>query len=128
MLTCASDPISVSNVMMQLTEVDDLADGLAYPSKKVSAGTCVKDFLGMLSCADNPTPVGKAGAFISFGSSKVQVEFEVISRRLRRQVLESVTREKHGPEGLRILRLLMGTGKMDEKQVGSSMYRRSYGV
>ena len=103
--------------MMQLADVEDLARGLVYSSKKVSAGTCVKDFLGMLSSADNPTPAGKSGAFISFGNSKVQVEFETISRRLRRQVLESVTREKHGPEGVRILRLLLGTGKMDEKQV-----------
>lgn len=125
--SCASDPISVSNVMMQLTEVEDLAEGLAYSSKKVSTGTCVKDFLGMLSSADNPTPVGKAGAFISFGNSKVQVEFEVISRRLRRQVLECVTREKHGPEGLRILRLLMGTGKMDEKQVSRTPVFQCYG-
>jgi DNA-directed RNA polymerase III subunit RPC3 len=102
--------------MMQLADVDDLTKGLVYSSKKVSAGTCVKDFLGMLSSADNPTPAGKAGAFISFGNSKVQVEFETISKRLRRQVLESVTREKHGPEGVRILRLLLGAGKMDEKQ------------
>ncbi|KAF6765012.1 RNA polymerase III subunit RPC82 helix-turn-helix domain-containing protein [Ephemerocybe angulata] len=112
-----TDPISVSNVMMQLSDVGELLSGLAYPSKKVSAGTCVKDYLGMLSSADNPTPAGKAAAFISFGSSKVQVEFETISRRLRRQVLEAVTREKHGSEGVRILRLLLGTGKMDEKQI-----------
>ena len=121
----ALDPISVSNVMMQLTDVDDLTEGLAYSSRKVSPGTCVKDFLGMLSSADNPTPVGKAGAFISFGHSNVQVHFEVISRRLRRQVLESVVREKHGPEGLRILRLLMGTGKMDEKQVSDASCAKS---
>lgn len=113
----SADPISVSNVLMQLPESEDLSSGLVYPSRKVSTATCVKDFLGMLSSADNPTPAGKASAFLSFGSSKVQVEFETIARRLRRNTLEAITREKHGPEGLRILRLLLGTGKMDEKQV-----------
>jgi len=71
----------------------------------------------MLSSADNPTPAGRAASFTSFGSSKVQVEFEVVSRRLRRRVLEAVTRERHGDDGVRILRLLLDTGKMDEKQV-----------
>jgi DNA-directed RNA polymerase III subunit RPC3 len=71
----------------------------------------------MLSSADNPTPSGRAASFTSFGSSKVQVEFETISRRLRRRVLEAVTRERHGDDGVRILRLLLDTGKMDEKQV-----------
>ena len=75
----------------------------------------------MLSSADNPTPVGRAASFMSFGSSKVQVEFDIISRRLRRRVLEAVTRERHGDDGVRILRLLLDTGKMDEKQV--SVYR-----
>ena len=54
---------------------------------------------------------------MSFGSSKVQVEFDIISRRLRRRVLEAVTRERHGDDGVRILRLLLDAGKMDEKQV-----------
>ncbi|KAJ2931355.1 hypothetical protein H1R20_g5712, partial [Candolleomyces eurysporus] len=112
-----TEPISISNVLLQLSDTEDLSAGLVYSSKKVSQATCIKDYLGMLSSADNPTPAGKAASFISFGGSKVQVEFEVIARRLRRHVLESVTREKHGPEGVRILRLLLDTGKMDEKQI-----------
>ena len=32
-------------------------------------------------------------------------------------MLEAVTRERHGDDGVRILRLLLDTGKMDEKQV-----------
>jgi hypothetical protein len=52
-------------------------------------------------------------------SSKVQVEFEIVGRRLRRRLLEAVTRERHGDDGIRILRLLLDSGKMDEKQVGS---------
>ena len=44
----------------------------------------------------------------------------MISRRLRRRLLEFVARERHGAEGVRILRLLLNTGKMDEKQVRQS--------
>ena len=55
----------------------------------------------------------------------MQVEFEVIARRLRRDIVEYVARDKHGPEGLRILRLLLDTGKMDEKQVSSVAYSNS---
>jgi len=112
-----SDPISATNIAVQLADEHDLSEGLVTTSKKPSNTTCIKDYLGILSCADNPTPSGRAGAFVSFGSSKVQVEFETISRRLRRRVLESVTRERHGTEGVRIIRLLLNTGKMDEKQI-----------
>ncbi|KAG6909829.1 hypothetical protein DXG01_015102 [Tephrocybe rancida] len=111
-----TDPMSVASVNLKLSE-HDLSSGLVFPSKKVPSSACIKDYLGMLSSADNPTPAGRAGSFISYTSSKIQVEFEIIGRRLRRRVLESVARERHGVEGVRILRLLMDTGKMDEKQV-----------
>lgn len=112
-------PTSVASIALQLSDEVNLSSFLVYPSKnkKVSNLTCLKDYLGMLSSADNPTAEGKASSFVSYGASKVQVEFEVIARRLRRDVLEYVARDKHGPEGLRILRLLLDTGKMDEKQV-----------
>lgn len=106
------------NIMMQLSD-EDLARGLILAEKKPSNATCVKEYLGMLSCGDNPTPAGKAASFVSFTSSKVQVEFDIIGWRLRRYVLESVTRERHGNEGVRILRLLMDMGKVDDKQVGT---------
>lgn len=112
-----SEPVSVPNLVVKLANEDNLARGLVLAVKKPSNTTCIKEYLGMLSCGDNPTAVGKAASFISLNSSKVQVEFDVIGRRLRRHVLESVTRERHGNEGVRILRLLMDTGKMDDKQV-----------
>ncbi|KAJ7470343.1 RNA polymerase III subunit RPC82-domain-containing protein [Mycena latifolia] len=112
-----TEPVSVSNIAVSLSDQEDLASGLILKTKNPSNTACIKDYLGMLSCADNPTPAGRAAAFISFGASKVQVEFETICKRLRRRVLESVTRERHGPEGVRILRLLLDTGKMDEKQI-----------
>ncbi|KAF8644133.1 hypothetical protein AX16_008661 [Volvariella volvacea WC 439] len=113
-----SDSVSVASIVMQLSGTDkDLTSGLIFSSKRVSNATAIKDYLGMLACADNPTPAGKASAFISFSSSKIQVEFETVGRRLRRRMLESVTREKYGTEGIRILRLLLSVGKLDEKQI-----------
>ncbi|KII88926.1 hypothetical protein PLICRDRAFT_91400 [Plicaturopsis crispa FD-325 SS-3] len=114
-----TDVTSVANIAMQIDENDDdLASGLILSSsKKPSNAALVKDYLGMLACADNPTPAGRAASFVSLTGSKVQVEFEIVCRRLRRRVLEAVAREKHGNEGVRILRLLLDTGKMDEKQV-----------
>lgn len=79
----------------------------------------LKDYCGILAAADNPTPAGKAASFVSLNGSKVQVEFDIISSRLRRRILEAVTRERHGDEGVRIVSLLLSTGKMDEKQVRS---------
>lgn len=101
---------------MKVPEDANLAAGLVY-SKKVANITCIKDYLGMLSSADNPTPEGRASSFLSYSTSKVQVEFEIIARRLRQGIVESVTQDKHGAEGLRILRLLAHSGKLDEKQV-----------
>lgn len=101
---------------MHISEDDNIEEGLAYP-KKASTSTCVKDYLGLLSSADNPTLAGRAACFVNYNSSKVQVEFDIIAKRMKRRVLEAVTREKHGPGGVRIVRLLMDTGKMDEKQV-----------
>lgn len=117
--------------MLQIPESANLADGLAYSSKKVPASTCVKDYLAMLSAADNPSGEGRSACFISYSSSKIQVEFEIIARKLRRNVVETIAREKHGAEGARIVRLLLNSGKLDEKQVTSylsyfSVCRDSY--
>ncbi|KAK7440228.1 RNA polymerase III subunit C82 [Stygiomarasmius scandens] len=129
-----TEPISISNIAMHLSSSEDeekLLSGLIFPSssKKVSNSTCIKEYLGMLSSADNPTPQGSAAKFLSTtrassgrgGSGKIQVDFDIIAKRLRHRVLESVTREKHGVEGLRIVRLLLAEGKMDEKQIAKSM-------
>ncbi|KAJ7261403.1 RNA polymerase III subunit RPC82-domain-containing protein [Mycena haematopus] len=112
-----TEPVSVSNIAVSLSDHEDLASGLILKTKTPSNTQCIKDYLGLLACADNPTPAGRAAAFLSHASSKVQVEFETICKRLRRRVLESVTRERHGAMGVRILRLLLDSGKMDEKQI-----------
>ncbi|KDQ60607.1 hypothetical protein JAAARDRAFT_31565 [Jaapia argillacea MUCL 33604] len=114
-----SDPISLANISMEILDDEDLTAGLYLPSsqKKPSTMSLIKDYVGLLACADNPTPIGRATSFVSFGGSKVQVEFEIICRRLQRRVLEAVTRERHGDDGVRILRLLLDSGKIDEKQI-----------
>jgi DNA-directed RNA polymerase III subunit RPC3 len=78
----------------------------------------VRDYLGLLSAADNPTPAGHASSFLSFGGSKAQVEFELLARSLQLHVLDGVARERHGDAGVRILRLLRSLGKVSEQQVG----------
>jgi DNA-directed RNA polymerase III subunit RPC3 len=111
------DPISMANIAIQLSDVTGLSNGLVLaPSRKPSSISLLNDYIGMLSSADNPTAEGRASSFVSLAGSKIQVEFEIVCRRLRRLVLEAVTRERHGDDGVRILRLL-NTGKMDEKQV-----------
>lgn len=75
----------------------------------------------MLASADNPSPSGKAASFVSLSGSKVQVEFDIIHRRLQLQALETACRDRHGNEGVRVMRLLLETGKMDEKQVKCSV-------
>ncbi|KAJ4488399.1 RNA polymerase III subunit RPC82 helix-turn-helix domain-containing protein [Lentinula aciculospora] len=125
-----SDSLSVSNIILHLSSKEDeetLTSGLIQSSSRtMSSGSCIKEYLGILSSADNPTPAGRAGAFLEFsskggGSGKVQILFAVVARRLRRQVLEGVARERHGAEGVRVVRLLMDTGKLDEKQISKNV-------
>ncbi|KAL1730276.1 hypothetical protein EV714DRAFT_284305 [Schizophyllum commune] len=111
-----SDAVSIGNIILNIPEDADLASGLAISASKATKSTCTKHYLDLLACADNPTPTGRASAFLSYGS-KIQAEFGLIGRRLRRHVLEASAREKHGANGLRVVRLLLGSGKLDDKQV-----------
>jgi DNA-directed RNA polymerase III subunit RPC3 len=98
----------------------DIAQGLAASvSKNPSTTVLVKEYVGILSAADNPTPSGIAGAFLSTSATvaKVQIEYVTIHLRLRRRVLEAVVRERFGEESVRLLRILLDMGKMDDKHV-----------
>ncbi|KIY67670.1 hypothetical protein CYLTODRAFT_422316 [Cylindrobasidium torrendii FP15055 ss-10] len=113
-----TEPITIANIAGQLTANDNLASGLVLTSsKQANRAQCIKEYLGILSNADNPTLTARAAAFVSFDSQKVHVEFETVGKRMKRGVLEAVVRERHGTEGVRIIRLLLETGKMDEKQI-----------
>ena len=117
---CSIDPVNLGDVATHLSDEEDLADGfVSQSSKKPSEMTLLKDYCGILASADNPTPAGQASSFITLNGSKVQVEFDIISRRLKQRILEAVARERHGDAAVRIIRLLLQTGKMDEKQVRS---------
>lgn len=110
---------------MHIPSDENLAEGLATSSKKPSNSSLIKDYLGRLACADNPTSAGKAASYVSLGDNKINVEFDTISKRLRRRVLEAVTRERHGDHGVRIVRLLLDIGKMDEKHVGCPIWPKT---
>lgn len=112
-----SDPTSTAAITILIPDDDDLSTGLVTSTKKASSASLVKDYLGLMSAVDNPTPAGKAASFISLIDNKVYVEFGIVSKRLRRRVLEAVARERHGDDGVRIVRLLLDIGKMDEKQI-----------
>ncbi|KAF8479230.1 RNA polymerase III subunit RPC82-domain-containing protein [Russula ochroleuca] len=108
---------TAANIAMNLEDDHGLKSGIVLNSRKPKDITLVKAYLSMLAFVDNPTPAGKAASFVSFTGSKIYVEFEIIATRLRRRVLEAVTRERHGDDGVRVLRLLLDSGKVDEKQV-----------
>jgi hypothetical protein len=108
---------TATNISMHLEDDHALKSGVVLNTRKPKDLALVKAYLNMLAFVDNPTPAGKAASFVSFAGSKVYLEFEIVAMRLRRRVLEAVTRERHGDEGVRVLRLLLECGKADEKQV-----------
>ncbi|KAL4065333.1 RNA polymerase III subunit RPC82-domain-containing protein [Scleroderma yunnanense] len=112
-----SDPTSTAAIAMHIPDDEDLAAGLVSNSKRPSNASLVKDYLALMAGTDNPTPTGRAASFVSLTDNKIHVEFEIINRRLRQRVLESVARERHGEDAVRILRLVLDVGKMDEKQL-----------
>jgi DNA-directed RNA polymerase III subunit RPC3 len=92
-------------------------------SKGASNATSIREYLAFLSSADNATPTGKASAFLSSfsssasGGGKVQVEFHAIYRQMKLAVLDGYVRERWGIWALRIVRILLSMGKMEEKQL-----------
>jgi len=112
-----SDPASLGDVSLRLGEEVSLADAFARSSKKPSHMAMLKDVMGILASADNPTPVGLASCFVSLNGAKVQVEFGIIRNRLQRRLIEAVARERFGEDAVRIIKLLLDTGKMEEKLI-----------
>jgi DNA-directed RNA polymerase III subunit RPC3 len=103
---------------MRLPDDIELSSGLVTKSsRKLPQAAIVKEYVGILSSADNPTPEGRETSFITLSSSKVYVELGIVCRRLRQRILEAATREWHGQQGVRLMRLLLSTGKLEEKQI-----------
>lgn len=114
------DPIPATDIVANISDVADLISGIHFASTRVGTTMeTVQEYLSLLAASDNPTLPGRAASFISMNSSRIRIEFSTIGRRLRRRVLEAATRERHGDYGLRIVRLLLDSGKLDEKQVRS---------
>ncbi|KZS99017.1 hypothetical protein SISNIDRAFT_480604 [Sistotremastrum niveocremeum HHB9708] len=114
-----SDGVPTSKISMFLRDDDNLSKGLVQ-SKSASNSAALKEYLGILASADNPAAGASSAPFISIGgggTGKVHVEFALACKRLRIRVLESVVRERYGEEAVRILRILIDTGKMDEKHL-----------
>ena len=124
-ISSSSSLISITSVATDIDRIGEFSKGLYHKSKqKLSASSLVKEFLGWLAAADNPTPSGRASAYISLnGTGKVQVEYEVLLHRLRLKLFECVVRERHGSDAVRIVRILTDHGKMDEKHVSSTTCR-----
>lgn len=91
----------------------------------------VKEYVNVLCAADNPSMNGRLNAFMSLtmggsgsgggsngggGSKKVTVEYEVIAKRLRKEVLDNLVVDRWGPAGLRIVSILRNCGKLDGDQ------------
>jgi hypothetical protein len=55
------------------------------------------------------------------GGGRVAIEFEAISRRLKRGVLEGAVRDRWGDHACRILRVLDEKGKLHEDHVRISL-------
>ncbi|KAH9030687.1 hypothetical protein EDB85DRAFT_2074259 [Lactarius pseudohatsudake] len=106
-----SDPTTAANISMQLEHDHALASGLVLNTRKPKNIVLVKAYLNMLAFVDNPTPTGRASSFVSLNGSKVYL------RDCEGACWKPVTRERHGDEGVRILRLLIDSGKVDEKQI-----------
>ncbi|KAF8734231.1 RNA polymerase III subunit RPC82, partial [Rhizoctonia solani] len=117
-----SDPIPTNQISQQIPENAHLERGLYLKGSGVGTSV-IREFISILACADNPTTWGVASAFLSIsgsgggGGGKVAVEFEAISRRLKRGVVEGAVRDRWGDHACRILRVLDEKGKLHEDHI-----------
>ncbi|KAG1894469.1 uncharacterized protein F5891DRAFT_1195176 [Suillus fuscotomentosus] len=121
------NPTSTAAITILISADDDLLTGLVLSTKKASRASLVKDNLGLMYAVDNPMPAGKVVSFISLADN-IDVEFEIVSKCLRRRVPKAVAREQHGDVGVRIVRLLLDIGKMDDKQIAKVAKMPNYVV
>jgi len=110
---------------MQLEDCENMKKGLVLKSPGDTSLTALtREYLGILSAADNPAPSRRSHGFLSVNSNNsnhVRVEFGAICQRLRLELLESVARDRHGDDAVRIIRILLDVGKMDEKHVSRTI-------
>ncbi|KAG8738592.1 RNA polymerase III subunit C82 [Ceratobasidium sp. 414] len=117
-----SDLVPTNQISQHLPENVRLERGL-YLKGSGSGTSAIRELVSVLACADNPTPWGVAGAFLGTtgggggGGGKVAIEFEAITKRLKRGVLEGAVRDRWGDHACRILRVLDEKGKLHEDHI-----------
>ncbi|KAF8306433.1 hypothetical protein DL93DRAFT_2172096 [Clavulina sp. PMI_390] len=92
----------------------------------------VREWVDVLCAADNLSVGGRQSAFMSLtmggggpgegvgggkSSRRVQVEYDLIGKRLRQEVLDNLVRDKWGVCGIRIINVLRDCGKLDSEQI-----------
>lgn len=121
LLDFRSEPVGQHDISSKLSSTSVLLNGIRTSKKSYSPS--VKDYVALLCNDDNHTPVGVASAFMAplsgggGGSGRVTVEFDRIGRRLKQRVYESNVRERFGDDGVKVIRILIDKGKMDEKHL-----------
>lgn len=116
-----SDIVGSNGILEEMSEDDNLASGLATRGSSKSNASLLKEYISMLSTSDTLSPSSVSSSFLSSGStgmsSKVQVDFIGIYRKLKLAVLEGYVRERWGPLAVRIVKILLAMGMMDERQL-----------
>lgn len=121
-----SEPVGPHDISAKLSSTSVLLNGIR--TSKKSYNPSVKDYIALLCNDDNHTPAGLASAFLApvsgggGGSGRVTVEFDRIGRRLKQRVYESNVRERFGDDAVKVIRILMDKGKMDEKHVSDPQH------
>lgn len=115
------EPVGQHDISSKLSSSSVLLNGIRTTKKSYTPS--VKDYVALLCNDDNHTPAGVASAFMApvsgggGGSGRVTVEFDRIGRRLKQRVYESNVRERFGDDAVKVIRILIDKGKMDEKHV-----------
>ncbi|KAG8958894.1 RNA polymerase III subunit C82 [Tulasnella sp. 408] len=119
LLDFRSEPVGQHDISSKLSSTSVLLNGIRTSKKSYTPS--VKDYVALLCNDDNHTPAGVASAFMApvsgggGGSGRVTVEFDRIGRRLKQRVYESNVRERFGDDAVKVIRILIDKGKMDEK-------------
>ncbi|KAF8319501.1 RNA polymerase III subunit RPC82 helix-turn-helix domain-containing protein [Cantharellus anzutake] len=126
-----SEPFSVQMVLQSLPASSTL-NGIAIKVKGTSEqirAAYAKEYINVLCATDNPTTAGHASAFAAFtdgansssmSQRRIQVEYEMIAKLMRKDVYLTFVRQAYGSYAVRIVNILLEKGKTDEKAIARS--------
>lgn len=134
-LNSRSDYVSIQSIIGHLPAEPSLI-GLVNPNKSSKKDKSANDqtrvaqeLVSVLCVTDNSSFSGRQNAFMTSGGGglpikKVQIEYEIIGKRLRLRVFESFVRERlGGDEAVKVVRILLSMGKLNEEQVCGRLIR-----